>query len=98
MNIINFGAPHPNYQCITVLRCLYQRDHNKKLWAKLQALQSHCEDRRDTDKWNNDKKMVANFICKFFKLEGVFSEEEIMRCCGILQVGFHRIVIGVKFI
>lgn len=86
VNISTFGIPHPNYQCITVLRCLYQRDHNQKLWEKIQGLQSHCEDRRDTDKWNSDKKMVADFIWKFFKLEGTFSEEEIMKCCGILQV------------
>lgn len=78
--------PHPNYQSITVLRCLYQRDHDEKLWAKLQALESHCDDRRGTEKWNHDRKMVAEFIWKFFKLEGKFSEEEIMKCCGILQV------------
>ncbi|KAH9632380.1 hypothetical protein HF086_011880 [Spodoptera exigua] len=78
-------------KCITVLRCLYQRDHNKKLWDKIQALQSHCEDRKNTDKWNNDKKMVADFIWKFFKLEGTFSEEEIMKCCGILQINGHEV-------
>ncbi|KAI8439744.1 hypothetical protein MSG28_013437 [Choristoneura fumiferana] len=86
-----FGSPHPNYQCITVLRCLYQRDHDKKLWEKLYALQSHCEDRRGTDKWQNDRKMIAEFIWKFFKLEGVFSEEEVMRCCGIIQVNGHEV-------
>ncbi|CAK1587316.1 unnamed protein product [Parnassius mnemosyne] len=25
VSISTFGVPHPNYQCITVLRCLYQR-------------------------------------------------------------------------
>lgn len=89
MTISTFGVPHPNYQSITVLRCLYQRDHDAALWAKLQALQSHCEDRRGTDKWDNDRKMVVDFIWKFFKLEGTFSEEEIMRCCGILQVNYY---------
>lgn len=87
----SFGVPHPNYQCITVLRCLYQRDHDVKLWEKLQALESHCEDRRGTDKWQNDRKMIAEFIWKFFKLEGVFSEEEIMKCCGILQINGHEV-------
>lgn len=86
VNITLFGEPNPNYECITVLRCLYQRDHDEKLWAKIQGLQSHCEDRRGTSKWNLDKKMIADFIWKFFKLEGTFSEEEIMRCIGILQV------------
>ncbi|KAJ2940348.1 hypothetical protein O0L34_g22 [Tuta absoluta] len=91
VSITTFGMPHPNYQCITVLRCLYQRDHDQKLWAKIQSLQSHCEDRKGTDKWNNDKKMIVDFIWKFFKLETVFSEEEIMRCCGIVQINGHEI-------
>ncbi|KAJ0174416.1 hypothetical protein K1T71_009524 [Dendrolimus kikuchii] len=91
VHITNFGIPHPNYQCITVLRCLYQRDHNEKLWSKLQGLQSHCEDRKGTEKWNNDKKMIADFIWKFFKLDGTFNEDEIMRCCGILQINGHEV-------
>lgn len=78
--------PHPNYQCITALRCLYQRDHNPKVWDKLQGLQSHCEERKNTDKWSHDKKMICNFISSFFKLENVFTEEEIMKICGIIQV------------
>ncbi|XP_060804980.1 SET domain-containing protein SmydA-8 [Amyelois transitella] len=91
VTITTFGVPHPNYQCISTLRCLYQRDHNLKLWEKLQALQSHCGERRATDKWNNEVKMIAEFILKFFKLEGKFSEEEIMRCYGILQVNGHEV-------
>lgn len=86
MTINTFGEPHPNYQCITVLRCLYQRDNNPKLWTKLQSLQSHCDERRGTDKWCTDKKMISDFIRKFFDLENVFSEDEVMRCCGIVQV------------
>ncbi|XP_072945034.1 SET domain-containing protein SmydA-8 isoform X2 [Epargyreus clarus] len=93
VSISTYGMPHPNYQCITVLRCLYQRDHNEKLWAKLQALESHSEDRKGTDKWNNDRKMVAEFIWKFFKLDGTFSEDEIMKCCGILQINGHEVPI-----
>ncbi|KAM3956983.1 SET and MYND domain containing, arthropod-specific, member 1 isoform 1-T2 [Aphomia sociella] len=91
ISITTFGSPHPNYQCITVLRCLYQRDHDQKLWAKLQELQSHCEERRGTDKWENDKKMIADFIRKFFKLDGTFNEDEIMKCCGILQINGHEV-------
>ncbi|CAB3234455.1 unnamed protein product [Arctia plantaginis] len=91
VKITLFGEPNPNYECITVLRCLYQRDHDEKLWAKIQGLQSHCEDRRGTAKWNLDKKMIAEIIWKFFKLEGTFSEEEIMRCIGILQINCHEV-------
>ncbi|XP_038222463.1 SET domain-containing protein SmydA-8 [Zerene cesonia] len=91
VTISTYGTPHPNYQCITVLRCLYQRDHNSKVWSKLQALQSHCEERRNTDKWNNDRKMILEFIWKFFKLETVFNEDEIMRCCGVVQINGHEV-------
>lgn len=86
VSISTFGMPHPNYQCITVLRCLYQRDHNEKLWKKLQMLESHDKDRKGTDKWENDRKMIAQFIWNFFKLDSTFSEDEIMKCCGIIQV------------
>lgn len=95
VTISSYGIPHPNYQCITVLRCLYQRDHNPKLWAKLQALESHNEDRRGTEKWINDRKMIAEFIWKFFKLDGTFNEDEIMRCCGIVQASY-RIFVNTK--
>ncbi|XP_053610577.1 SET domain-containing protein SmydA-8-like [Plodia interpunctella] len=91
VSISTFGMPHPNYECITTLRCLYQRDHNPKLWKKMQAFQSHCEQRRGSEKWNNDRKMVVEFIWQFFKLEGTFTEEEIMRCCGVLQVNGHEV-------
>ncbi|KPI99744.1 Protein msta, isoform B [Papilio xuthus] len=91
VTISSFGIPHPNYQCITVLRCLYQRDYNEKLWAKLQSLESHCADRKGTDKWNNDKKMIADFIVNFFKLGSTFTEEEIMKCCGIIQINGHEV-------
>ncbi|XP_039756653.1 SET domain-containing protein SmydA-8 [Pararge aegeria] len=91
VTISTYGKPHPNYQCITVLRCLYQRDNNQKIWSKLQTLESHDEERRNTDKWNNDRKMIAEFIWKFFKLDGVFNEEEIMKCCGIVQINGHEV-------
>ncbi|XP_041981847.1 SET domain-containing protein SmydA-8 [Aricia agestis] len=91
VSISSYGMPHPNYQCITVLRCLYQRDHNQKLWRKLQTLESHDEERKNTEKWNNDKKMICQFIWEFFKLKDTFSEEEIMRCCGIVQINGHEV-------
>ncbi|XP_045451289.1 SET domain-containing protein SmydA-8 [Melitaea cinxia] len=91
VTISSYGNPHPNYQCITVLRCLYQRDHNPKLWVKLQALESHNEDRRGTEKWINDRKMIAEFIWNFFKLDGTFNEDEIMKCCGIVQINGHEV-------
>ncbi|GBP27660.1 SET domain-containing protein SmydA-8, isoform A [Eumeta japonica] len=91
VSISTYGVPHPNYQCITVLRCLYQRDNDPKLWEKLQSLESHCKDRKGTDKWLSDKKMISDIIMNFFKLSDKFTEEEIMKCCGIVQINGHEV-------
>lgn len=81
----NYVFPHPNYQCITVLRLLYQRDHNPKIWNKLKSFQSHCNERKGSEKYESDRVSVAQFIRRFFKLQDIFSEEEILWACGILQ-------------
>lgn len=39
--------------------------------------------------------MIAEFIWKFFKLDGTFNEDEIMKCCGIVQASY-RIFISTK--
>lgn len=85
--VSNFVFPHPNYQCLTALRILYQKENNVKLWEKLTKLESHCKERKETEKYEGDRIAIAQFIRKFFKLEEKFSEEEILRVCGILQVG-----------
>lgn len=54
-------------------------------------LQSHCEERQHTEKYESDRVTVAQFIKNFFKLEDEFSEEEILKMCGIVQVlCFHH--------
>ncbi|CAK1587315.1 unnamed protein product [Parnassius mnemosyne] len=35
--------------------------------------------------------MISDFIIKFFKLDGMFTEEEIMKCCGIIQINGHEV-------
>lgn len=44
VTIRNFGIIHPSYQCITVLRCLYQKQFLPEVWKKIDQLQSHCEE------------------------------------------------------
>ncbi|GLV35060.1 SET and MYND domain containing arthropod-specific member 1 [Carabus blaptoides fortunei] len=89
--VSNFVFPHPNYQCLTILRILFQKENDAKLWEKLMKLESHCKERKETEKYENDRVSVAQFIRKFFKLEEKFTEEEILRICGILQVNGHEI-------
>lgn len=91
ISIRNFGITHPSYSCITVLRILYQKQFLPEIWKKIKQLQSHHEERRGTQKYEQERLQIAQFILKFFKLDGVFSEEEIMRVCGIVTVNSHEV-------
>lgn len=86
MHINVFDIPHPSYQCITVLRCLYQKEFNPEVWKKLEALESHCKQRKGSPKYESDRQMVAKFVRNFFKLSDEFSEEDILRICGVILV------------
>ena len=55
------------------------------MWERLQSLQSHCADRKATQRYEEDRVTVAQFVRRFFNLKD-FEEEEILRICGILQV------------
>lgn len=86
ISIKNFEVTHPNYQCITALRCLYQKQFDPEKWKKLELLQSHCEERKNTEKIENDRLFVVRFIHTFFGLEKTFTEEEILKVCGLVMV------------
>ncbi|CAH1996051.1 unnamed protein product [Acanthoscelides obtectus] len=91
VSIKNFNMIHPTYQCVTVLRCLYQKQFLPETWKKIDELQSHCEERKDTQKYEQERVNIAQFIRKFFKLESVFTEEEILKVCGIVMINSHEI-------
>ncbi|XP_050299110.1 SET domain-containing protein SmydA-8-like isoform X2 [Anthonomus grandis grandis] len=91
VTISTFDTVHPSYQCITVLRCLYQKQFLSEVWKKLEVLQSHCEERKTTPKYERDRENIAQFTLSFFKLRNVFSEEDILRVCGILMVNGHEV-------
>ncbi|KAG5899225.1 hypothetical protein JTB14_034482 [Gonioctena quinquepunctata] len=46
VTIRNFGIVHPSYQCITVLRILYQKQFLPEVWKKIEKLESHCKERK----------------------------------------------------
>jgi hypothetical protein len=89
--IKNFGIPHPIYKCITVLRCLYQKQFLPKHWKKLESLEGHWEERKSTPNYENERVTVAEFIRRFFKLSSAFSEEDIMKVCGIVMINSHEV-------
>lgn len=54
-------------------------------------LESHCDQRRGTDKYESDRMIIAQFLYRFFKIkETEFNEDDILKICGIIQV---RIII-----
>lgn len=88
VKISNFGSSHPSYECITALRCLEKRRSDPKTWKKLTALESHCDLRKVTPRYDLDRRTIAAFLHRFFKVEQEYSEEEILKICGVLQVTF----------
>lgn len=92
MEIKDFSAPHPSYQSITVIRCLYQKHGNPAVWDKLTRLESHCAGRRGGSKYREDKTWVADHLHRFYRLDAAeYPTEEILRVCGIVQVNGHEV-------
>lgn len=92
MEIKNFTIPHPSYQSIMVIRCLYQKNNNPDVWDKLNSLESHCTSRRGGSKFEADKIWIADYLHRFFKLDPAeWSTDEILRVCGIVQVNGHEV-------
>ncbi|XP_058830487.1 SET domain-containing protein SmydA-8 isoform X2 [Topomyia yanbarensis] len=91
MSLQHFYVPHPVYQCVTPLRCLLLADTDSTKWQTLIKLESHEEQRRGSKQWRDDREGVAKLIPRFFKCENKWSEDEILRVTGILQVNGHEI-------
>lgn len=79
------------YQCIMVLRCLLLKERDSVRYEKLMKLESHCEERCGSLQWLNDRESVAKFIPKFFNCSKQWTEEEILKMSGIVQVNGHEI-------
>ncbi|XP_050298260.1 SET domain-containing protein SmydA-8-like [Anthonomus grandis grandis] len=89
--INNFENTNHFYQIIIILRCLYQKKHNPEVWQKITNLESHNEERKSTNKYNQEKLMVTEILYKLLKLESEFSVEEILNICGIILVNSHEV-------
>lgn len=64
---------------------------NSDKWQQLQKLESHCDRRRGGIQWHSDREGVARFIPRFFKCPERWTEEEILRCAGIVQINGHEV-------
>lgn len=87
----HYFDPHPTYQCLTALRCLLLKERAPDKWNQLIQLESHCEQRRGSPQWLNDREGVARFIPRFFKCPGRWHEQEILKVAGIVQINGHEV-------
>lgn len=87
----HYFNPHPTYQCLTVLRCLLLKENLPAKWQKLIQLESHCDQRRGSLQWHNDREGVAKFIPRFFKCPGRWNETDILKIAGIVQINGHEV-------
>ncbi|XP_030387377.1 SET domain-containing protein SmydA-8 [Scaptodrosophila lebanonensis] len=90
VNVEEFNGPHPLYTCVTTVRCLLIGETSPANAEKFQQLESLEDTRRGSNQWKADLASIGHFIPKFFKTSR-FSEEEIMRAIGTLQVNGHEI-------
>lgn len=75
------------------MRCLLLKEHSPEKWKKLIQLESHCNERRGSQQWYNDREGVARFIPRFFKCPGQWDENEILKVAGIIQINGHEVVL-----
>ncbi|BES92705.1 MYND finger [Nesidiocoris tenuis] len=91
VRISQFATPHPTYALITPIRALFLKEQDPTSWERLSGLESHCEQRKLDKKYEQDRFAVASALRRFYKLENEFSEEEIVRICGIIQINGHEV-------
>lgn len=86
-----FQILSPSYQALTVLRCLLLKERSPDKWKQLIQLESHCDERRGSPQWCNDREGVARFIPRFFKCNGRWNEDEMLKVAGIVQINGHEV-------
>ncbi|KAF0291395.1 SET domain-containing protein SmydA-8, isoform A [Amphibalanus amphitrite] len=78
------------YPCVAVLRLLRLRDTRPADWARLLQLQSHDDERRDTDTYQLEQTTVVDRVRHRF---GQFQHSEMLlhRICGIMETNAYEI-------
>ncbi|KAH8285494.1 hypothetical protein KR054_010014 [Drosophila jambulina] len=93
VNVTEFNGPHPLYTCLSTVRCLLIGETSPEKASKFQELESLESTRRGSNQWKADLASIGQFIPKFFKTQK-FTEEEIMRAVGALQINGHEVPIS----
>jgi len=87
-----FNKPYPIYEVVTILRCLYLKQVSGAKWKKLKELEPHEEARRNNGKYDKDIATMVRVIREFLKIpETVFTDQEILDVCGVLNVNAHEL-------
>ncbi|XP_063229119.1 SET domain-containing protein SmydA-8-like [Bacillus rossius redtenbacheri] len=79
-------SSHPLYRCLTVLRCLQQKKMDQKKWQILMRLEPHSERRMKSGMYESDRVEIVNCLTEFFDLSKDFTEEEMLKVCGIVEI------------
>ncbi|XP_076299374.1 SET domain-containing protein SmydA-8 [Lasioglossum baleicum] len=91
VSITEFGIPHPNYQCINVIKTLSMKHADPETYNKLLSLESHTDEINEKQSFTFEEALkIARFIKRFFKTDDI-AENEITKIVGILQVNGHEV-------
>ncbi|XP_054268705.1 SET domain-containing protein SmydA-8 [Macrosteles quadrilineatus] len=82
----------PQFECITPLRVLLQRDRDPERWeAEVKDLEAHTEGRKTDPDWEIEQVNVVEFLRNKCKLADRFTEDEIHWAIGALEVNAFEI-------
>ncbi|XP_037786222.1 SET domain-containing protein SmydA-8-like [Penaeus monodon] len=89
VQVQKFMEVNQMYECITPLRCLWLKEKAPDKWATLMQMESHLEQRVNTDVHEVNQANVVNFMRQYLRVLS-FTDEEIHTVCGIIDVnGFE---------
>ncbi|XP_017777901.1 PREDICTED: protein msta-like [Nicrophorus vespilloides] len=87
----NFSKLKENFYCIVPLRCLMLKRTDPKSYEILMKMEHHNEIRKQlTDVWTTNQTMIVNRIISDWQMKE-FSEDDVHRICGILEVNAFEI-------
>ncbi|VVC87245.1 unnamed protein product [Leptidea sinapis] len=77
----------PQLDCITPLRMLLAKERDPSRWQQeIDMMETHTEERKKQASWAADYNNIVNFLLNHCKLGARFTEEDIIRVCGIIAV------------
>ena len=85
-----FGEINSLYECITPLRILHLRDNDKSTWERILCLESHSEEREQTESAAITQRTVVDIIIERLQILE-FDADTIQKIVGILDTNAFEI-------